>query len=111
MTNKLILKIAERVIWTFIEGACATLLLGQAFNISALEAAALGGLAAVISLVKNIAGTRIGGNPQSPAWLPASVTAAGDVVGDVTGTVVGEAGEVLGQVTGTVEGVLDGGEH
>lgn len=109
MTGKLLLKILERVVWTFIEGACATLLLGQAFNISALEAAALGGVAAVISLVKNIAGTRIGSG-NSPAWLPGSVTASGEVVGDVTGTVVGEAGEVLGQVTGTVEGVLGKGK-
>lgn len=109
MTRKLALKIAERVVWTFVEGACATLLLGGAFDLSALEAAALGGVAAVISLVKNIAGIRLG-DPTSPAWLPASVTVAGGVVGEVTGTVVSTAGEVVGEVLGTVEGTLDGKE-
>ena len=107
MSSKLFLKILERFLWTFVQGATATLLLANFLDTDAWKAAAVGGVAAVLSLIKSYAGTKMG-DPSSPAWLPASVTAAGGVVGDVTGTVVGEAGEVLGQVTGTVEGVLDG---
>jgi Putative lactococcus lactis phage r1t holin len=106
MKNKLFLKIAERVIWTFIQGAAGALMLGPAFNISALEAAALGGLMAVLSMVKNVAASHVGDH-NSPATLPASVTATGNVVGQVTGEVVSGTGEILGKVTGAVEGLIE----
>lgn len=105
MSRNLFLKILERFLWTFVQGATATLLLANFLDTEAWKAAAVGGVASVLSLIKSYAGTKMG-DPSSPAWLPASVTAAGGVVGEVTGQVVSQTGEVLGEVTGVVDGVL-----
>jgi hypothetical protein len=106
MRSKLFLKILERLVWTFIQGTTSTLLLSGFLETEAWKAAVVGGLAAMLSLIKSYAGTKIG-DPNSPAWLPATVTATGTVAGEITGTVVDTAGEVLGDVTGTVLGALD----
>ena len=60
----------ERVAWTFVQGALGTVS-AEAIatgDPSALRAAAIGGLAAVLSLVKAIAAKRMG-DPHSAATL------------------------------------------
>jgi hypothetical protein len=99
MTRRLFLDILERVFWTFIQGAASTLLLSDFLGIEAWKAAAVGGAAAVLALIKGIAASRMG-DPGSGATLPAIVTTAGTV----TGTVVGTTGEVVGEIVGDVTG-------
>lgn len=107
MKRKLVLDIVERVLWTFAQGAAATLLLSGAFDIDTWKAAAIGGVAAVLSMLKGLAASRLG-VLGTAATLPAAVIATGAVVGEVAGTVVDAAGEVVGEVTGVVAGTVGG---
>ena len=61
---------AERVAWTFLQGALATGSLEQLAtgDLDAWRAAAVGGVAAVLSLLKAIAARRMG-DPNSAATL------------------------------------------
>ncbi len=95
MKKRLLLDIAERVIWTFIQGATATLLLSGFLDTAAWKAACVGGVAAVLALVKGTAASKMG-SPISAATLPKTV--------ETTGTL---ATEVVGQVTEVVEGAAD----
>lgn len=107
MRKRLLLDIAERVAWTFIQGAAATLLLSGFLNIAAWKAAAIGGVAACLSMLKGLAASRLG-VLGTASTLPAAAVATGEVVGEVVGTVVDTAGEVVGEVTGTVAGTVGG---
>jgi hypothetical protein len=97
MTRRLLLDILERVIWTFVQGASSTLLLSNFLGVEAWKAAVVGGLAAIIALVKGLAASRLG-DPGSGATLPAVITTAGTV----TGTVVDTAGDVVGEIVGDI---------
>lgn len=63
MTRKQVLDLVERAAWTFAQAALAVLLLDPArmADKQVLHAAAIAGLAAVLSLVKNIAKQRLAG--------------------------------------------------
>lgn len=50
----------ERIVWTFIEGFTATVLVAGALDLSVIQAAALAGLMAVLALVKTIAAGQLG---------------------------------------------------
>lgn len=105
MNKRIIADIGERFVWTFIQGTTSTLLLAGFLGTSAWKAAVVGGLAAVIALVKGMAAVHMG-NPATAATLPAALEATAAVAGSVTGTVVDTTGQVLGEVTGIVGGVL-----
>lgn len=100
MSRRLFLDIAERVFWTFVAGATSTLLLSGFLDTEAWKAAVVGGVSAVISLVKGVAASRIG-DPATAATLPAL-----GPVGTVTGQVVSTAGDVVGEVIGEAERIL-----
>lgn len=74
--------VLERVFWTFVQGALAIPVL-DAFNVNGLDdvnmwtAALAGGVAAVLSLLKNLAAEATQGTPAVPA------SAAEDLVRDV----------------------------
>lgn len=51
--------VAERVIWTFVQAATSALAMGPWLKIEAWEAALLAGGAAVLSLIKNVAKSRL----------------------------------------------------
>lgn len=106
MKKRLIYDMAERVIWTFIQGTSSTLLLSGFLGISAWKAGVIGGGAAVLAMVKGVAAVHVG-NPATAATLPATVEAVATVAGSLTGQVLDTTGQVLGEVTGTVEGILD----
>jgi hypothetical protein len=104
--SRLTFDIAERVLWTAAQAyAAAVVVLPGGIWSSANWKVAAG--AALISLVKGFAASRLTGDPGTAATLPASVTATAQVAGEVVGTVVGETGQVLGEVVGTVTGVID----
>lgn len=105
MTKRLLLDILERTFWTFIQGTSSTLLLAGFLGIDAWKAAIVGGLAAVIAMVKGIAASRLG-EVGTAATLPGVVAPVGTVVGTVTTT----TGRVVGDVVGTVSEILDGGD-
>lgn len=71
MTKKLFIDIAERSVWTFIQGATSVLLLSGFLDTAAWKAAVVGGVAAVLALVKGTAASRIG-SPATAATLPDS---------------------------------------
>jgi hypothetical protein len=70
-----IIDLAERVVWTFLQAFLGALIAGGVFDVagvrdvSAWEAAALGGVAAVLSLLKGIAAKFIG-QPDSASTAP-----------------------------------------
>lgn len=51
----------ERIAWTFLEAFAGALILAGVFDLTALKAAAIAGLAAVLTVVKTLAASRIGG--------------------------------------------------
>lgn len=65
--------VAERTLWSFAEGLLAALILLPAFDLSALKAAALGGLTAAAAYLKSSFATLFGGtvSPASTAPAPA----------------------------------------
>ena len=69
MKRRLILDIAERVAWTFIQGAVSTLLLSGFLDTAAWKAAVVGGVAAVLALIKGTAASHVG-SPATAATLP-----------------------------------------
>ena len=71
MTRQLAIDIAERMIATAVQAFAATLLAAPVFSIdvSALKAAGLAALAAVLSILKGVAASRLG-DPTSAAALP-----------------------------------------
>lgn len=61
--------VAERVIWTFVQSFTAVLVAAgpaDLVSVSTAEAAGVAGLAAVASLIKNIAAKQIG-DPEVPS--------------------------------------------
>jgi len=50
----------ERAIWTFIEGFAGVLVTSSVLDVTVIEAAALAGIMAVVSLVKSIAVSKVG---------------------------------------------------
>ena len=104
--SRLTWDIVERVAWTSAQAFLAAVVVLPGGIWDPLNWKVAAG-AALISLVKGFAASRLTGDPGTAATLPATVTATGAVVGEVTGTVVSEAGDVLGEVTGTVGGVVD----
>lgn len=106
MPSRLTFDIIERVSWTATQAFLAAVIALPGGIWSSVNWK-VAGSAALISLVKGLAASRLTGDPGTAATLPASITATGQVVGEVTGTVVSEAGDVVGEVTGTVGGVVD----
>lgn len=53
---------AERVAWTAVQGFASALLLSDALNLDALQAALLGATMAVLALVKSTAAAQLGGD-------------------------------------------------
>lgn len=51
----------ERVIWTFVQGFTAAIILADSLNLEVAGAAAMAGLMAAIAVVKAVAGNRLGG--------------------------------------------------
>lgn len=82
VTKKKAFDIAERAGWTFVQAFAATLLASGWFNIeqitdvSLLQNAGIAGIAAVISLVKSLVGTKLG-NTDTASTLPADLDPAG----------------------------------
>lgn len=68
--------IIERMAWTFVQAFLASeglsRIVGGEFELAALQAAALAGVAAVLSLIKGLAATKVG---QPDAALPSAPTA------------------------------------
>lgn len=58
--------LAERVIWTFVQSASAALILAGFTSLDPLQAAAIGGVTAVLSVLKGAAAFRLNelGTPQ-----------------------------------------------
>ena len=135
MSRRLLLDIIERVGWTFIEGATATLMLADFLAVDAWKAAVVGGLAAVLAVIKGYAASKVGSS-ISAATLPALPPSTnvvvgevlgpvGEVVGEVTsetgdligtagavvGEVIGEEGQPVGEVTGPAGEADDKGDH
>jgi hypothetical protein len=102
MKKRLLADIAERVIWTFIQGAAATLMLSGFLDIEAWKAAAVGGVAAVLALVKGTAASQIG-SPISAATLPKTLETTGTLATDV----VGEVSEVVDEAVDDAMTILD----
>jgi hypothetical protein len=98
MKKRLLLDIAERVFWTFIQGASATLLLSGFLDTEAWKAACVGGVAAVLALVKGTAASQVG-SPISAATLPKTLESTGtlatDVVSEVADVVEGAADDAM----------------
>jgi hypothetical protein len=67
------LDIAERVVWSFLEAFIGALLLSPVINLSALKAAAIGGLVAALTYVKATVATLKAGtlSPASTVAAPA----------------------------------------
>lgn len=106
MKKRLLYDIAERFLWTFIQGATATFLLSGFLGVDQWKAGVVGGLSAVLALLKGVAAVHVG-NPATAATLPATVEAVGTVAGQVVGQVVDATGSVVGDVTGTVSGTVE----
>lgn len=95
MKRRLLIDIAERIFWTFIEGASATLLLSGFLNVAAWKASVVGGVAAVLALVKGTAASKVG-SPITAATLPRTMESSGTLATDV-----------VAGVSEAVEGVAD----
>jgi len=73
-----LLDVGERVFWTFLQTFLGLLVVGGWFdvnnitNVGILQSAAVGGAAAVLSLLKGLAGSFVG-NGDSAAILPKSL--------------------------------------
>lgn len=67
----------ERVIWTFLQGFAAALVLAEGLNIDTLQAAALAGMMAAMSAVKSIAANRTSGETAQLGAKTYSYTAQG----------------------------------
>lgn len=106
MNRRLFIDIAERVFWTFLQGASSTLILTGFLEIEAWKAAIVGGVAAVLALVKGIAASKVG-SPVSAATLPSLTEAVAIVSGQVSGQVMDSTGAIVGEVSGTVEGAVE----
>jgi hypothetical protein len=71
VNKEFLMDLGERALMTFVEGFLAAYLLGGMSNLEAsnMQAAAVGGLAAVLSMVKSVAARKTG-SPNSAALLP-----------------------------------------
>lgn len=105
MKRQLLYDIAERMAWTAVQAGLASLTIGSLFGLAAWKGAAIAAGAAVLSMLKGLAASRLG-VLGTAATLPAAVVATAVVAGEVVGTVVDTAGEVVGEVTGTVAGTV-----
>ena len=59
MTRHFWIDLAERAFWTFLQSGLAALGASAFTDIAALEAAAIAGIAAVLSLIKSVAAHRL----------------------------------------------------
>ncbi len=68
MTKKLLLDIAERTFWTYVQSFIGLLLASSVIDITTLKAAGVSAIPAALAVIKGFAASRVGDN--TAAALP-----------------------------------------